>query len=288
MSKTKLLTAALITVVVAIIVGVSLEWRNGDSRSRALWQQAVVPGALSQPHAFLANKCVACHTPVKGVEPALCIGCHADNTALLQRQPTAFHANIQVCVGCHVEHQGTSRMPTTMDHTLLANAGHVLLRTPGPATPLNPAEIEAATRLVNQTPRPEQQAASPPAPYAEVEKNMTRALPENHPRLSADESMLSCVGCHATKDRHQGFFGTDCVQCHAATQWTIAQFMHPSASSTQCSQCHKPPPSHNMMHFSMMSAPLAGQPNAKVNQCFLCHQTTSWNDIRGVGMVKHH
>jgi hypothetical protein len=36
------------------------------------------------------------------------------------------------------------------------------------------------------------------------------------------------------------------------------------------------------MHFSMLSAPIARQPNAKVNQ------TTSWNDIKGVGWTKHH
>lgn len=278
--------AALVTSAVALVVGV--DWNKSESRTRTLWQQAVMPGALSQSHAFLSNKCVACHTPVKGVEPALCISCHADNTALLQRQPTAFHANVQVCSGCHVEHQGTLRMPTTMDHALLAKTGHVLLRTRGPSTQLNSAEIEAATRLLDQIPRREQQAARPEAPYAEVEKNIARELPVNHPRLDADESMLNCVNCHATKDRHQSLFGVDCVQCHATTEWTIAQFAHPSARSTECAQCHPPPPSHNMMHFSMMSAPLAGQPNAKVNQCFLCHQTTSWNDIRGVGEVKHH
>ena len=288
MSKAKLLIAALATVVVALIVGVSLEWRESDSRSRALWQQAVVPGALSQSHAFLSNKCVACHTPVKGVETALCISCHADNTALLQRQPTAFHANVQTCIGCHVEHQGTLRMSTTMDHALLAKAGHVLLTTPGPATQLNSAEIEADARLLDQIPRRERQAVPPAAPYAEGDKNIVRELPVNHRRLGADESMLNCVSCHATKDRHKGLFGSDCVQCHATAQWTIAQFAHPSTRSTECAQCHQPPPSHNMMHFSMVSAPLAGQPNAKVNQCFLCHQTTSWNDIRGVGLVKHH
>lgn len=288
MNKSKLLIAVIVAVVVALVVGVALEWRKSDSQARALWQQAVRPGALSQSHAFLSNECVACHTPVKGVEPALCISCHADNTALLQRQPTAFHANVQVCGGCHVEHEGTLRMPTTMDHSLLAEVGHALLGTPGAAAQLKSAETEAATRLTEQTLRREQQEARPQAPYAGAEMSIAREPPVEHPRLGADESMLNCAGCHSTKDRHQSFFGADCVQCHSTKQWTIARFVHPSARSTECAQCHKPPPSHNMMHFSMMSAPIAGQPKAKVNQCFLCHQTTSWNDIRGVGMVKHH
>ena len=43
-----------------------------------------------------------------------------------------------------------------------------------------------------------------------------------------------------------------------------------------------------MMHFQMISAKVGRQPSAKVNQCFLCHQTTVWNDIKGVGWYKHH
>ena len=37
-----------------------------------------------------------------------------------------------------------------------------------------------------------------------------------------------------------------------------------------------------LVHFSMMSLPFARRPNAKVNQCYLCHRTTSWNGIKGV------
>lgn len=43
-----------------------------------------------------------------------------------------------------------------------------------------------------------------------------------------------------------------------------------------------------MMHFRMMSAPIARQPNAKVHQCYLCHQSTSWDDIKGLGRLDHH
>jgi hypothetical protein len=108
---------------------------------------------------------------------------------------------------------------------------------------------------------------------------------------------LNCVGCHATKDRHLGLLGKDCAQCHATNQWTIAEFRHPSPSSYDCAQCHQAPPSHYMMHFDMISKKIAGQEDAQVdgccgptqvNQCYRCHQTTSWNDIKGVGFYKHH
>ena len=237
--------------VLALTLAFAMDWSRSDPLSLKVWQQAVVPGALSRSHASLTNNCAACHTPVRGVEAKLCIACHADNVALLQRQPTVFHAQIQVCSGCHLEHQAGARMPTTMDHAVLADAAHRELR------------ASATAGLTGES------------------------LPANQPRRG-DESMLNCASCHATKDRHQGFFGADCAQCHASSQWTIAEFRHPSPASTECAQCHKPPPSHHMMHFSMMSARIARQPNAQVNQCFLCHQTTVWNDIKGVGWTKVH
>ena len=68
----------------------------------------------------------------------------------------------------------------------------------------------------------------------------------------------------------------------------IAGYKHPSAASTDCVQCHQAPPSHYMGHFHMISKMVAGQEHARVEQCYLCHQTDSWNAIRGVGWYKHH
>lgn len=102
------------------------------------------------------------------------------------------------------------------------------------------------------------------------------------------EKKLNCFSCHANQDRHRSLFGNDCSNCHHTNNWTIASFSHPSATSHDCSQCHQAPPSHYMMHFKMISMKVAGVEQAEVNQCFLCHQTTTWNDIKGVGWYKHH
>ncbi len=224
-------------------------------------QLAVIPGTLSKPHAFLENNCVACHTPSKGVEAKNCIVCHADNIAILQRQPSAFHADITSCVPCHTEHQGPVARTTKMDHAALADIGLKQITT---------------TR------------ADDPALVALVAWLKEGDAPPQNPHLQRSEALLNCVVCHQTKDKHVGLFGTDCASCHGTTKWTLAEFRHPSASSQSCSQCHQAPPSHYMMHFKMIDQAICNQPNAKVNQCFLCHQTTAWNDIRGVGYYKHH
>ena len=256
----------------AIAVG----WRFYSNHVESIaWKRHAAPGALSAPHAALENSCEACHTANKGPVDTKCIGCHANETALLQRQPTAFHANIPECAGCHIEHRGRQANLRQMDHPALARIGLQMLDK-GPRG--NSVSADELIRWVNAHP-----GGPGPTP--------------SHPNLTALEMTLNCGTCHATKDRHAGLFGADCASCHATTQWSLANFQHPSPRSFDCAQCHQAPPSHYMMHFDMVSKKIARQEDervaqccgvAQVNQCQRCHQTTSWNDIKGVGWYKHH
>lgn len=234
------------------------------------WQAFTNPGPLSAAHANIEGKCATCHTPNKRVEAADCIVCHSNSESLLQRQPTAFHSTIGRCSECHFEHQGRERRLTTMNHEALAEIG--LKRTnPSARGLLASASLNEIADWVSAKPSGTQptDAGGPP-------------------HLSMKETLLNCNTCHANQDVHRAFFGTSCGECHSTSAWTIAEYRHPSAASRDCAQCHQAPPSHTMMHFQMVSMMVAGQPHAKVNQCFLCHQTTAWNDIRGVGWYKHH
>ena len=229
--------------------------------------KAFLPGHLSKSHAFLGNQCTACHTPNQGVSATQCMSCHANNRNLLQRQSTAFHANITSCKECHREHQGGSSPPLSMDHVALASLGAR-------------AHDENSDKIENQILR------------SFVEKRpsqkITSATVSINPKEPTIVSNLNCVSCHATKDKHQGLFGKSCLSCHGTQSWRITEYRHPSPNSRSCAECHQAPPSHYMEHFEMISEKVAGQEHAKVNQCFLCHQTTSWNDIKGVGWYKHH
>ena len=252
-------------VVPLAVAGAALSWFLSPSdvavKQPHVWQRLSEPGALSVAHAHLENDCAACHTPVRGVEPAKCIACHANEEALVQRQPTAFHADVDSCVGCHREHRGPARRPTDMVHSELVRVG--LRRSDAASDDGSP---EFRRELIDRI--------SDGAPA--------------YPHVSANEAALDCAACHSNDDRHVGFFGTDCARCHATEKWTIPEFRHPSPSSVDCAQCHQAPPSHYMMHFKMISARVAGKPHARVEQCFQCHQTTSWNDIKDAGWYKHH
>lgn len=233
----------------AVLLAVAATTQPGQravSQAHSLWLRAVVPGPLSGPHAFLGEQCAACHEPLQGVQPRLCVACHAGSPDLVQRQPTAFHSDVQTCAGCHLEHRNGRRMPTVMDHGVLAEAG-----------------AQARERNAGNAP------------------SMWR-------RTLAAKDTLQCATCHSGIDPHQEVFGPDCAGCHGLATWELPAFVHPSFRSTACSDCHLPPPSHTMEHFSMVSRRLSGQSAARVDQCYLCHDTTSWNDIRDKGRIKHH
>lgn len=215
------------------------------------WPDLVRPGELSAKHAFLSSKCETCHTPLRGVEASACIACHATDAVTLARQSTAFHSTVQSCAACHVEHQKAVR-PTRMDHDALIAIGRARrLEQAG-----RPPDVQWLSSLLNKPP--------------------------------TGLETLDCFSCHSNRSPHRDLFGRECAACHVTTTWQIAGFQHPSPSSTECAQCHQAPPSHYMGHFHMVSKMVARQEHARVEQCYLCHQTDAWNDIRGVGWYKHH
>ena len=251
------------------LLGVHPGGKRTDVFGAAAWERMASPGVLSHAHAFLEHDCAACHTAGKAVEASSCIACHASDESLLKRQPTAFHAIVSSCVECHREHRGIDRRPTDMDHAALAEIGFRQLKVDRSADGEN-------ARVRNEL-------------FDWIGKHQPAGHgSEGHSSLAPQEAVLNCASCHSNKDRHVKLFGQDCVQCHGTTKWTIPEFRHPSSKSMDCVQCHQAPPSHFMMHFNMVSARVAGKPKATVNQCYQCHQTTAWNDIKGVGWYKHH
>lgn len=234
------------------------------------WRHAVAPGPLSARHAQLEGRCETCHTPYAGVAAVACVACHADAAALLGQPSTAFHAVADTCAGCHVEHRGGAR-PTAMSHAVLVSIG-------------------ARSRLAGDR-----------SLWVKLARQVA-GLAEPDP---APEAALDCFTCHAARNPHHdgdpagccghigpgtvgSLFGRACADCHVTTSWKIAGYRHPSPRSTDCDQCHQAPPSHFMGHFEMISKPVAGQMQARVDQCHLCHQTDAWNDIKGAGWYKHH
>ena len=247
----------------ALVLAFAVSPSDANWKQVSTWQGLSNPGTLTAAHAHLANDCASCHSPVVGVETAKCVLCHANDTNLLQRQPTAFHAHVSDCRSCHIEHQGRAANLSVMDHDVLARVG---------LTALKDGNEEAWGGLEAHM---EAHAGAPDALGLEAS-------------LTHREALLDCSTCHSNEDPHFSLMGTDCAQCHGTQMWTIPAFRHPSPKSRDCAQCHQAPPSHYMMHFKMVSAKVARKPHAQVEQCFECHRTTAWTDIPGIGHYKHH
>ena len=266
---------------VGTVILVPLNIYRAGSTALPIWRAAASPGELSAAHGFLSSQCEACHTPDRGIVGASCISCHTPDAAVLAMQPTAFHAAIQDCRGCHVVHRGSMVRPTEMDHAVLARIGWQ-----------RALKGSAAASLQTDT------TAMP-----EI-RHWLAGITGEHP--ANDIQALDCFACHSNQNPHRGgtsvgccgrgsansvdsLFGRECADCHVTTTWKIAGYKHPSPRSEDCAECHQAPPCHYYMgHFEMVVQAVAGQPHAQVEQCYLCHQTDAWNDIKGVGWYKAH
>jgi hypothetical protein len=258
--KRALASSVVVASLAAAVVLAVVHFRPSPSLFRA-W---VTPGPLSEAHAYLGARCDACHETLTGVTVSKCTACHATSERLLERQPTAFHASVAECAVCHVEHARSPVRPPTMDHAALARIGAATL-----ARASQQGDMDSAATLLS------------------LEKWLGLRAPSSFDESAARQT-LACAGCHDRRDPHFGRFGSDCAQCHGVSSWSVPGYRHPSPTSRDCYQCHEPPPSHRMGHFSMVSQRVAKREHARVEECFECHTTTSWNDIVGVGFYKHH
>ncbi len=248
-----------VTLIVLIFVAkaLGLSVRHGKST----WQAFARPGPLSKAHAFIGENCAACHAPVAGVTRAKCVICHANDTELVGRQPTAFHATIGECAPCHYEHQAGVERPIHMDHLALARIGLAEL---GNGDGVEKRRRAGLLRWIRSGPN----------------------IPSNH-AISAQEQLLNCVSCHQVQDVHKSNFGQNCALCHATKTWFIANYVHPKPSTRQCTQCHTASPCHYMEGCLGMMGKMAGGEGARLEQCYLCHKTTSWYDFKNP-MGGHH
>jgi len=243
----------------AVLVPLTM-YRSGSTALPA-WRAATMPGPLSAAHVFLNGQCETCHAPNRGVEAAACLTCHAFAPELVAKPNTAFHTSVGECAACHREHEGGDR-PIRMDHGVLVAAGAA--RAPEAA---EAGALAALTRLLDEAGGALGPAGAP---------------------LAAERAQhLNCTTCHAAEDPHRRRFGVSCQSCHTTASWAVAGWRHPSPRSTDCAQCHQAPPSHFGEHFPGMAQRIAGRRPARIEQCYLCHQTNSFGNTGLAGQRRH-
>lgn len=160
-------------------------------------------------HAAFGDDCLACHTPLAGIDSEKCTACHTD-IAQQQEQAQGLHGQVVElsCTACHQEHQG--------------------------------AEVNLITQSLDNF-TTDAHAAFFPLTGA----HSTVSCENCHTNNQFSNTPTNCADCHQEPDIHAGQFGTQCALCHTTQTWEDGALQvhafpldHGMLGQLQCSTCH--------------------------------------------------
>lgn len=235
---------------------------------RVAFAQLLSPGPLSKGHAGLEGDkhCNDCHSTGKRVDQNACLKCHTELRVPAGQGLHGRNYKGQACEGCHVEHLGSASIKwpsgsaNTLDHGLTG-------------WPLDGGHKPLACNKC----------------HTKVGKSGVNL----YVGLSS-----ACNSCH--QDKHNGRFGTNCQDCHNATNWNalnLKTFNHDTAqfqlrgahTSVTCAKCHGEPPKYVGLKFQVCTDchkdPHAGKLGAS---CTDCHEDTKWKPVTFRGANARH
>ena len=91
--------------------------------STTAWQRMASPGRCPGPTRFWNITAPPATRRSRVSKRRIASSATPTTRIVLNRQPTAFHADIAECAACHLEHQGRVPHTTKMDHAALARVG---------------------------------------------------------------------------------------------------------------------------------------------------------------------
>jgi len=108
-----------------------------------------------------------------------------------------------------------------------------------------------------------------------------------HPHISSEENAAELRACHSTK-ANTSVCSAPIALMPRHHSLDYPQFRHPPPNLARLRSM--PSSAAEPLHgaLQMISMMVAGQPYAPRRAVFPLYQTTSWNDIKGVGFYKHH
>jgi hypothetical protein len=268
-------------------------------------------GFSLQKHAKMADgsafACTDCHAGgYARFDAAVCSDCHALLKAgFMPRHSAAFGANCLAChdgldtYGANFDHQQAA-FPLAGKHNTLdcadchTQAGSIAALKAAPqACQACHAQDDAHQGSMGadcakcHTPQGWQEAKIDHATtrFPLLGQHASAACTACHINGVFKGTPLTCAGCHAKDDAHQGRLGADCAQCHTPTGWTPATINHIltgfaltgkhlavdctachanrvfKGTPATCVGCHADPAYHKGL-FSL--------------NCNSCHSTTAW------------
>jgi hypothetical protein len=230
----------------------------------ALPRLSLSPGPMTRGHADIANDCLGCHTPLRGLPTEKCIHCHRlDSIGIGGRavlRPTGadtaltgMHNSFAKtdCLECHTDHAGPDPVNATrgFSHEALGSDFRQRCTT-----------CHDGNRPVDDLHR--QAGDDCGACHTTTE---WKPATFDHQKFGMRQG---CTACHAQKrpadDLHRQV-GDDCGACHTTTEWKPATFDHRKFGMRQgCTACHERKRPTDELHRQMGS------------DCGACHTTNAW------------
>ncbi len=238
----------------------------------------VSPGKLSRAHENLEGitQCTTCHERGAQVGTTLCLACHTDIKASIDRG-TGLHARNagSSCETCHKEHLGVDAAITQFDRSTFNH-------------PVTGFALTGAHRSLD-------------CERCHQAKNVKLEAVRKFSRPSGRVTLLglgtTCASCHA--DRHNGTLSNDCASCHSSDAWKPAPgFKHASTKfpltgkhlQVECTKCHEAPASPTAPRLFAAKpfeqcTPCHTSPHppgfGAKRTCANCHTTEGWKSVAG-------
>jgi hypothetical protein len=267
----------------------------------ALPRLSLSPGPMTRGHADIANDCLGCHTPLRGLPTEKCIHCHRlDSIGIGGRavlRPTGadtaltgMHNSFAKtdCLECHTDHAGPDPVNATrgFSHEALGSDFRQRCTT-----------CHDGNRPVDDLHR--QAGDDCGACHTTTE---WKPATFDHRKFGMRQG---CTACHERKrptDELHRQMGSDCGACHTTNAWKPATFEHnryfvlDRDHRTSCGTCHTESGSYKSYtcygcHEHSQSRILAKHEEegiANLRDCVRCHRSADEHEGGHEGGREHH
>ncbi|RMF13924.1 MAG: hypothetical protein D6758_12345 [Gammaproteobacteria bacterium] len=264
------------------------------------WEALFSPGALSQPHQKLDEKCADCHGEQdKKTTTPQCLACHK-KVATDVRNKTGYHGRAPGiatgdCKACHTEHKGRDHRlldwnPATFNHS------QTDFRLTGAHSDATCGGCHKQDKLWREAPHAcvschEDQDVHDGKQGKKCESchnargwsrnvrfdhdktrfhlkgaHKTAACGACHTDKRYAQTPRECAACHRKDDRHTGILGTRCDSCHNTQKWSQTRFDHTRDGHFRLEGVHQ-----NVACKTCHTRPTSAKPLPKT--CIGCHQS---------------
>jgi hypothetical protein len=302
------------------MVLVTLIATNASAQVKTL----IMPGEVIEGHAEFEADCELCHAAFERSEQrALCLDCH-DEVADDIGADMGFHgrdrqASRRACFGCHTDHEGRDADVVQLDRASFdhhdtdfaldgkhAEAGCESCHAPDTRfrdAPQDCYSCHEPDNVHGDTMGTQCGDCHTPSGWLDVtfDHDITgysligfhqdSQCLDCHEDDTFTNTPITCYGCHAEDDVHNGKSGQQCENCHSPVGWNDTSFNHARDtrfaldghhSDLACGECHSDDPFSDQLDVACVACHLEDDNhNGHLGgTCDTCHLSTGWEFVQ--------